>query len=205
MAGNVEKEEEDTAADCRLGLTYRTEDLAWPGRQKKKRLVQAVLAASWFLHAQTHASVSQGRICSHHSTCCHTEIEVTDPTCYPIQSQYIDTGPASPSADSITPGAWQGSHWSADFEVTGMTRPGKIPAQSGIEPRVCRSRGGRLNLLANETVLEREREGGGGWGKRGGAGRESERQTDRQTDRQTETERDRETESSSKFVDTHVS
>ena len=29
--------------------------------------------------------------------------------------------------------------------VTGMTRPGKIPSQAGIEPRIFRSRGGRLN------------------------------------------------------------
>ena len=35
------------------------------------------------------------------------------------------TGPTSPSADPITPGAWQGSHWSANFEVTAMTRPRK--------------------------------------------------------------------------------
>ena len=43
------------------------------------------------------------------------EIEVADPTFYLTQSQYTDTGPTSPSADSITPGAWQGSHWSANF------------------------------------------------------------------------------------------
>ena len=53
------------------------------------------------------------------------EIEVADPTSYLAQSQYTDTGPTSPSADPITPGAWQGSHWSANFEVTGMTRPRK--------------------------------------------------------------------------------
>ena len=53
------------------------------------------------------------------------EIEVADPTFYLSQSQYTDTGPTSPSADPITPGAWQGSHWSANFEVTGMTRPRK--------------------------------------------------------------------------------
>ena len=35
MAGKAE--EEDTAADCGLRLTDRTEDLAWPGRQKKKK------------------------------------------------------------------------------------------------------------------------------------------------------------------------
>ena len=30
------------------------------------------------------------------------------------QSQYTDTGPTSPRADRITPGAWQGSHWNAN-------------------------------------------------------------------------------------------
>ena len=55
-------------------------------------------------------------------TCCHTEIGVADQT---FQSQYTDTGPTSPSADPITPGAWQGSLWSANFEVTGMTGPRK--------------------------------------------------------------------------------
>ena len=38
-----------------------------------------------------------------------------------------DTGPTSTSADPITPGAWQGSHGSANFEVTGMTQPRKNP------------------------------------------------------------------------------
>ena len=84
------------------------------------------------LTSQQHASVSQGRICSDNFTCCHTEIEVADPTFYLTQSQYTDTGPTSLSADPITPGAWQGSHWSANFEVTGMTRPRKNPGASGI-------------------------------------------------------------------------
>ena len=88
--------------------------------------------------------MSQGRICSDNSTCCHTEIEVADQTFYLNQSQYTDTGPTSPSADPIMPGAWQGSHWSAKFKVTGMTRPGKIPSQAGFEPGIFRSRGGRL-------------------------------------------------------------
>ena len=43
-------------------------------------------------------------------TCCHTEIEAADPTVYLIKSQYTD------SADPITPGAWQGSHMSANFK-----------------------------------------------------------------------------------------
>ena len=67
------------------------------------------------LTSQQHASVSQGRICSDNCTCCHTEIEVADQTFYLTQSQYTDTRPTSPSADPRTPGAWQGSHWSANF------------------------------------------------------------------------------------------
>ena len=66
------------------------------------------------LTSQQPASVSQGRICMDNFTCCHTEIEVADQTFHLTQSQYTDTGPTSPSADPITPGAWQGIHWSAN-------------------------------------------------------------------------------------------
>ena len=66
------------------------------------------------LTSQQHASVSPGRICSDSCTCCHIEIEVADPTFYLTQSQYTDTGLASPSADPVTPGTWQGSHWSVN-------------------------------------------------------------------------------------------
>ena len=48
-------------------------------------------------------------------TCCHTEIEIADQTFHVTQSQYTDTGPTNPSTDPITLGAWQGSHWSANF------------------------------------------------------------------------------------------
>ena len=72
--------------------------------------------------SQQHASVSQGRIYSDNCTFCHTETEVTHQTFYLTQSQHIDTGPTSPSADPITPDAWQGNHWNVNFEVTGMTR-----------------------------------------------------------------------------------
>ena len=82
------------------------------------------------LTSQQYASVSQGRICSDNFMCCHTEIEVADQTFYPTQSQYTDTGPTSPSTDPITPGTWQGSHWRANFEVTGMTRPRKPPQKN---------------------------------------------------------------------------
>ena len=57
--------------------------------------------------SQQHACVSQGRICSDNSTCCHTETEVADPNFHLTQSQYTDTGPTSPSAGPITPGAWR--------------------------------------------------------------------------------------------------
>ena len=67
------------------------------------------------LTSQQHASVSQGWICSDNFTYCHTEIEVADQTFHLTQSQYTDTRPTSPSTDPITPGAWQGSHWSANF------------------------------------------------------------------------------------------
>ena len=87
------------------------------------------------LTSQQHASVSQGRICSDNCTCCHTEIEVADQTFHLTQSQYTDTGPTSPSTDPMMPGAWQGSHWSANFYVTGMTRPRKYPVVSGIRTR----------------------------------------------------------------------
>ena len=66
------------------------------------------------LTSQQQASVSQGRVCSDNFTCCHTEVEA-DQTFSLTQSQYTDTGPTSPSTDPVTPGAWQGSHWSANF------------------------------------------------------------------------------------------
>ena len=114
------------------------------GQQNKLMMLQKVMFVFLFvgcLTFQQHTSVSQGRICSDNFTCCHTEIEVADQTFYLTQSRYVNTGPTSPSADPIMPDAWQGSHWSANFEVTGMTRPGKIPSQAGFEP----FRGGRLN------------------------------------------------------------
>ena len=82
------------------------------------RLAYLGLFVCWLvgcLTSQQHASVSQGRICSDNFTCCHTEIEVADQTFHLTQSQYTDTGPTSPSTDPITPGAWQGSHWSANL------------------------------------------------------------------------------------------
>ena len=77
-------------------------------------LLELVLLFVGCITSQQQASVSQ-EICSDNFTCCCTEIEVADQTFYLTQSQYTDTGLTSPSADPLTPGAWQGSHWSANF------------------------------------------------------------------------------------------
>ena len=82
-------------------------------RRSETRVRVCLLVAC--LTSQQQASVSQGRICLDNLTCCHTEIQVADQTFNLTQSQYTDTGPTSPSADPITPGAWQGNHWSANF------------------------------------------------------------------------------------------
>ena len=100
------------------------------------------------LTSQQHTSVtsvSQRRMCSENVACCDTEVSAADQTFYLTQSLYTDTGPPSPNVDAITPGAWQGKHWSVNSYVTGMTRSGKIPSQAGFEPWVFCSRGGRLN------------------------------------------------------------
>ena len=86
------------------------------------------------LTSQQHACVSQGRICSDNFTCCHTEIEVADPTFHLTQSQYTDNRSTSPSTDPISPG-----------RVATGVRPGKIPSQAGFERRIFRSRGGHVN------------------------------------------------------------
>ena len=97
------------------------------------------------LTSQQHASVSQGRICSDNCMCCHTEIEVADQTFRLTQSQSADTRPTSPSADPITPGAWQGSTGVPIFKLLVWLDPQKILAQAGFEPGIFRSRGGHLN------------------------------------------------------------
>ena len=84
-------------------------------KKKKKKRKKKKKNCLFALTSQQHASVSQGRICSDNFTCCHTEIEVADQTFHLTQSQYTDTWPTSPNTDPITPGAWQGSHWSTNF------------------------------------------------------------------------------------------
>ena len=86
------------------------------------------------LTSQQHTSVSQGRICSDHCTCYHTEIEVADPTFHLTQSQYTDTGPTSPSADAITPDAWQDSHWNPNFKPPVWLDPEKSRRKRDSNP-----------------------------------------------------------------------
>ena len=69
-------------------------------------------------------------------TCCHTEMEVADLTFYLTQSQYTDTGPTSPGADPITPGAWQGqflSHWYDSTPKKSRRRRDSNPGSSALE------------------------------------------------------------------------
>ena len=86
------------------------------------------------LTSQQQAGVSQGRICSDNLTCCHTEIEVADQTIYLTLSQYTDTGPTSPSTDPKTPGAWQDSHWSANFKSLVWLDPKKSRRKRDSNP-----------------------------------------------------------------------
>ena len=98
------------------------------------------------LTSQQHNTVYLGRICSDNFTCCHAETEVAYQTYYLTKSQYTDTKPTSPGTDLITTGALQVSHWSINFKIAGMIRPGIIlAATTGIKPRVSRSQDGHLN------------------------------------------------------------
>ena len=67
------------------------------------------------LSSHRHDSVFQGRICAGNCACYLTETEVTDQTICPIQSQRTDTRLTSPSADTVMPGTWQGSHWITNY------------------------------------------------------------------------------------------
>ena len=100
------------------------------------------------LTSQKHAHVYQRRTCTHNFTCCHTEIEVADPTFYLTQSQYSDTGPTSPSADPKTPIAWQGSHRSANIWYNStrknpVARGDSNPGSSALEADALTTRPAR--------------------------------------------------------------
>ena len=96
--------------------------------------IVSVAGVCWLvgcLASQQHACVSQGRIYSDNCTCCHTEIEAADQTISPSHS-ILKTGPTSPNVDPITPGAWQGSHWSANFLSHWYDSTRKNPVASRI-------------------------------------------------------------------------
>ena len=83
--------------------------------QKKKRMF-----VCWLLNVNMRVYLRDGS--AQTILCAATlEIEIADQTFHLTQSQYIDIGPTSRSADPITPGTWQGIHWSVNFSVTGMT------------------------------------------------------------------------------------
>ena len=104
------------------------------------------------LTSQEHACLSRGWICSDSCMCCHTETVAADWTSYLIQSQYVDIGPTSSSADPVTPDFWHSNPWSTDFEVIGMTRPGKRPmGKQESNPDVSLSRHTPYHL-ASEAV-----------------------------------------------------
>ena len=149
----------DPLVSCSRGgrLTHEATEAMWSSHLLKCQLWSALPDSNCLLVAcltsQQQASVSQGRICSDNLTCCHTEIEVADQTFLLTQSQYTDTGPSSPSADPIMPGAWQSSHWSAILSHWYDSTP-KNPAQAGFEPGIFRSRGGRLTTRPTRRSLE---------------------------------------------------
>ena len=60
----------------------------------------------------------------------HTETEFADQTF--THSQSADIGPTNPSDDPITPGAWQGSQWSARCDSTQVkSNPGSAALEAG--------------------------------------------------------------------------
>ena len=91
-----------------LGTMERSCQTLWPG------LMRSTETVGWLLYVPATCQCISGTHL-HNCTCCHTEIEVADQTFYLTQPQYTDTVPTSPNADPIMPGAWQGSHSSANF------------------------------------------------------------------------------------------
>ena len=168
------REMQQTSASCTTGKSqednYNIQILIWIRAGDWKMSSVTPRTWHWFWHyhndhalaalllfvssltSQQHASVSQGRICTDNFMCCHTETEVADQTFYLTQSQYTDTGPTSPSADPITPAPGRVATGVPIFKSLVWLDPEKIPVQAGFEPRIVRSRGGRLNHYANEAV-----------------------------------------------------
>ena len=71
---------------------------------RKKSWAGLVCLFAGCLMSKQHVSVSQGQICLDNCTCCRTEREVVNQTCYLTKSPYTDNGPTSSSSDPIKPG-----------------------------------------------------------------------------------------------------
>ena len=152
--GNTRRGDREGVCVCVSACVCATETegerqmmLSWPMAMFRLRSTGVCLLVGC-LTSQQQASVSQGRTCSDNFTCCNTEIQVADPTFYLTQSQYTDTGPTSSSADPITPGAWQGSYWSANFLHWGVFR-GREPDEGNR-----RGLGGDMPLRGLGEALE---------------------------------------------------
>ena len=57
----------------------------------------------------------QGRVCSHNSMCCQTEMKVADPAFCLTQMHYTNTWPTSSSSNPTKPGVWHGRHFIGRF------------------------------------------------------------------------------------------
>ena len=99
--------------------------------------------------SQQHTSPSQGRTCSGNFTLLPHWDRSCRSNSLPHQSHRIlDTGPTSPSADPITPGAWQGSHGDANFlsHWYDLTRENPHGSSGNRTPDLSLSRGTLLPL-----------------------------------------------------------
>ena len=59
-------------------------------------------ASFGLLNVHATCRVYEGRLSGDNCTCCHSEIEVADQTCYLTQQQHIDPVSISPGTDLIT-------------------------------------------------------------------------------------------------------
>ena len=91
------------------------------------------------LTSQQHVSISQGRICSDNFTCCHTELEVADPTSHLTQSP----GQPVPALTLYRQAPGRVATGVSILKSLVWLDPGKIPARAGFEPGIFHSRGGR--------------------------------------------------------------
>ena len=96
--------------DYHYQLMFQQTSSTIPPRPRLEHCYCCCCLVGWlvgWLTSQQHSGAPQGRICS--DNCCKTETVAADQTCCLTQSQYADTGPTSPSADSVSPSTWQAS------------------------------------------------------------------------------------------------